>query len=418
MVKKLFLTFVFLFIMMPVTSFASTQFDEVLSDKIKEHGIFDGGKGIVYSGIKNFENRDSLLIVYITESSIVCEAYDNSDGIQCTDTLTFPYGGENTYKLGLTSNGENNYIVFSTTSASKTTNEFFTMQSDTFTQAYTVEYDTISYIAGYEKGKIISYQPSKNVSAFLNDLKKDIISNYPFENKINVMSDAEKNNIKTLLTACADIMSFDIRDYDYDTLFKYILYTHKNFQIITDIPASSGNSSSLGYNNVSIVSSDFIDFVMNNIFKIPPEKPPVNTLLSRGFCYNNGFYYYTGGFDSYFATKILDLIGVYNIDDENIFVLMSDIYYENNSETPEYSFAILHNENGSYSLLRLGMGKSLLSYEEIMNYTQESLSPAPIADNEKTAPGKFPMPVLISFIAGGLIVFTLGIIALIKQIRK
>lgn len=416
--KKLFLALIFTFILIPVTAFASPQFDEVLSGKIKELGIFDGKKGIVYSDIKNFENRDSLLIVYITESAIVCDVYDNSDGIQLTDTLEFPYGGENSYKLGLAEYEKKYWLVFSTTAASKTTNEFFTIQNDNFIKTDKVEYNTISYIAGYEKGKIISYQPSKNVSDFLNNLKKDIISKYPFENQTGIISSAEKDNIKTLLTACADIMSFDIRDYDYDTLFKYILYTHKNFQIVTNIPASSGNSSSLGYNNVSIVSSDFIDFIVGNIFRIVPEKPPVNTLLSRGFCYNNGFYYYTGGFDAYFATKILDIIGIYNIDNENIFVVFSDIYYENNTETPEYSFAVLHRENGSYSMLRLGMGESLPSYEEIMNYTQEGLAPTPIPDGAKAAHSAASMPILISLISGGIIVFTLGIIALIKLVRK
>lgn len=92
-----------------------------------------------------------------------------------------------------------------------------------------------------------------------------------------------------------------------------MLYTHKNFQILTDIPADTGNSSNLGYNNVTLVNSDYIDYIMTRVFRITPEKPPVNELLERGFCYNDGYYYYIGGFGVYFATKIVDIKGVYDI---------------------------------------------------------------------------------------------------------
>ena len=52
----------------------------------------------------------------------------------------------------------------------------------------------------------------------------------------------------------------------------------KNFQILTDIPADTGNSSNSGYNNVTLVNSDYIDYIMTRVFRITPEKPPVNEL--------------------------------------------------------------------------------------------------------------------------------------------
>ena len=119
----------------------------------------------------------------------------------------------------------------------------------------------------------------------------EIIADYPFTNRVNELSVSEKQEITKTLTACADVMRFNIRNYDYDKLFKYVLYTHKNFQILTDIPADTGNSSNLGYNNVKLVNSDYIDYIMTRVFRITPEKPPVNELLERGFCYNDGYYY-------------------------------------------------------------------------------------------------------------------------------
>ena len=66
-----------------------------------------------------------------------------------------------------------------------------------------------------------------------------IIADYPFTNRVNELSVSEKQEITKILTACADVMRFNIRNYDYDKLFKYVLYTHKNFQILTDIPADA-----------------------------------------------------------------------------------------------------------------------------------------------------------------------------------
>ena len=131
-----------------------------------------------------------------------------------------------------------------------------------------------------------------------------------------------------MLSACADLMSFDIKNYDYDTIFKYVLYTHQNFKVLTDIDPMTGSSSSLGYNNVSIAGSSFIDYIMENILRISPEKPPVNNLLNRGFCYSGGYYYYTGGFDVFFSTEIKDIIGIYDLGGNAVYIVFSDIYTE------------------------------------------------------------------------------------------
>ena len=61
----------------------------------------------------------------------------------------------------------------------------------------------------------------------------EIIADYPFRNRVNELSVSEKQEITKILTACADVMRFNIRNYNYDKLFKYVLYTHKNFQIHT-----------------------------------------------------------------------------------------------------------------------------------------------------------------------------------------
>lgn len=251
----------------------------------------------------------------------------------------------------------------------------------------------------------------------------EIIADYPFRNRVNELSVSEKQEITKILTACADVMRFNIRNYDYDKLFKYVLYTHKNFQILTDIPADTGNSSNLGYNNVKLVNSDYIDYIMTRVFRITPEKPPVNELLERGFCYNDGYYYYIGGFGIYFATEIVDIKGVYDIGGGVTFVIFSDIYYEGNTRTPEYSFAILQNTENGYSLMRLGMGEDLPTSDEVrlyspfktyneMNWNINNVDNNNDVDFVKSY---ISIPILLLVISLGLIGLTACIVALAKR---
>ena len=250
----------------------------------------------------------------------------------------------------------------------------------------------------------------------------EIIADYPFTNRVNELSVSEKQEITKTLTACADVMRFNIRNYDYDKLFKYVLYTHKNFQILTDIPADTGNSSNLGYNNVTLVNSDYIDYIMTRVFRITPEKPPVNELLERGFCYNDGYYYYIGGFGVYFATKIVDIKGVYDIGGGVTFVIFSDIYYEGDTITPEYSFAILQNTENGYSLMRLGMGEDLPTSDEVrlyspfktyneMNWNINNVD----NNNDDFVKSYISIPILLLVISLGLIGLTACIVALAKR---
>lgn len=250
----------------------------------------------------------------------------------------------------------------------------------------------------------------------------EIIADYPFRNRVNELSVSENQEITKTLTACADVMRFNIRNYNYDKLFKYVLYTHKNFQILTDIPADTGNSSNLGYNNVTLVNSDYIDYIMTRVFRITPEKPPVNELLERGFCYNDGYYYYIGGFGVYFATKIVDIKGIYDIGGGVTFVVFNDIYYEGDTRTPEYSFAILQNTENGYSLMRLGMGENLPTSDEVrlyspfktyneMNWNINNVD----NNNDDFVKSYISIPILLLVISLGLIGLTACIAALVKR---
>lgn len=410
-------------IMFTQTVFASSQFDSILSEKIGEYGIFSGEEGIVYAAKHSFEGRQSLLIARLGGSVIRCEVYDDYDGIQFTDSMDFPYDNSSICRLAVISSSGRDYIMFSKTIGKQTSNQIYSLENDAFTEVSGIVHDSVTYIATYSKGKISLHTKPENVFRTLNTLKESTIAEYPFSNRVNIISDEELQAIRTTLTACADIMSFDIKNYDYDMLFRYILYTHQNFKILCDIDPQTGSSSSLGYNNVNIVSSEYIDYIMQNIFRITPEKPPVNNLLSRGFCYSDGYYFYTGGFSKYFATELLDIACVYDIGGGVTFVVFSDIYHEDNTSTPEYSFAILQRTGNSYSLLRLGMGENLPSVEEVRKYSPFALyhgvnwnsAGQNTVTKENSTSYNVLLPILLLIISIGSVAFICSIIALIKQ---
>ena len=70
--KKTVFLLIFILICLSKTVVASARFDEVLSDKIEEYGVFEDGSGVVYAGEKSFENRPSLLLIRAAAQIVHC----------------------------------------------------------------------------------------------------------------------------------------------------------------------------------------------------------------------------------------------------------------------------------------------------------------------------------------------------------
>lgn len=356
--------FVMIFMLMfTLTVSAAENLESVLGDEIKEQGLWNGKKGIIFADKVNFE-EESLLVVSVENTDVICKVYNNTDGIQLTDTLILNCAA-GVCRLVEVKSGEKCYLMFSRGG----TDEFYTIRNDAFITESVTDYFPVTGIAVSGKGKITPSSSRDKIFNFLNRLKEETIASYSLTNKINQLDSGEADRIKLTLTACADIMTFDIKDYDYDRLFKYVLYTHENFKILTDIPSDTGESGTLGYSSVHLTGGDYIDYIMRSVFRVEPEKPPVNALTNRGFCYNDGYYLYTGGFNAYFSTEIKDLVAAFDLGGGVIYVVFSDIYSQGDDKFYEYSYAILQKSGEGYSLLRLGMGKSLPSEGEIRSYS-------------------------------------------------
>ena len=123
-------------------------------------------------------------------------------------------------------------------------------------------------------------------------------------------------------------------------------------------------------------SADFIDDAMNKAFRITPEKPAVNMLTALGYCYNNGFYYYTGGYSAYFCTDVKEIVKAYETADDSIYIIFRDIYTEgSNAPFSEYSTAAVEKDNDGFYLTELHMGGSLDDIENLSSADTVSKTP-------------------------------------------
>lgn len=425
--KKLFFAIIFFILSAASSAYAASQeYDKILGNRISELGIYDGSSGIAYASIEHFsENRDTLFIAYVSDDALNCEIYSDIDGIQQTDFLSFSCGNSEDRRLSLAHRNNESYVIMTTSDATSEISEFYTVIDDSFKTISPPKYDGITPVIGYENQRITLYDNDVNsIYSFFNSLKLAKINSMKLNNRVDIISEEERENILALLSACADIMKYDSRNYDYDTLMKYLLCTHQNFAGLIGMDPQSAQAQDIpGFEDISIVSGDYIDNILTTVFKIEPEHPSINELINRGYCYSGGLYYYKNIFSVDFHTDIHDLNAVYYLGGNIYYVIFTDTYYENGTSTPEYSFAIIRTSDTlPYSLIRIGMGENLLSESEAVQYSPQKTYEQP---NWKTPPPgyvvpetPYSMPILLIVISIGSVMLIIGSIIIIREIRK
>lgn len=193
-----------------------------------------------------------------------------------------------------------------------------------------------------------------NVYSLINSLTEERIEHIPYEE--TVLSERDKEYILRLLLACSDLYEYNRLETDIDTLTLKVLYSHPGFVGFTDATPHS----SLENNSLKLCSEEYISNVIYNVFRRKTVRPAVNMLTEKGYCYNNGFYYYYGGYTDYFKTEIHDIVKAFKSDKDTLFIVFSDTYTETYS-VPEYSCAELKKDKDGYYITALQMGSDFKS---------------------------------------------------------
>ena len=368
--KRIFAFIILIFALFAVSAKAADtareEFSNILNDTISAEGAFDGNNGVIYSSVEHFYYDNEMLLITSADGlRLDCSVYAVNDGAELIDTLTINIDPSDTALLSVVTYDNMSYLTLSHKDGDT---EYFALLDDSFTHVPKIEYAGKTDIVRFTNGKAdtLSNTP-QNLYNFLNSLRLETINAYTYMNKVNVIDSDLRSRLTSFLAACASLTEFDRDNYDYDRVFKYVLFTHSSFEPIVPALPHSGESG-----DIKTVSAEYIDYIMTNILKITPEHPVVTALTERGFCYRDGVYMYTGGFSADYRTEILDLMAVHDLGDGNYHVVFSDIYYENGTVIPEYSYAIVSDENSVLSLIRLGMGKNLLTEHQISRYSSVS----------------------------------------------
>ncbi|MGN0164205.1 MAG: hypothetical protein ACI4EA_11600 [Candidatus Ornithomonoglobus sp.] len=191
----------------------------------------------------------------------------------------------------------------------------------------------------------------KRISVFLFILLLNI---FPLSASAADISDKEKEQLLLLLKACADITEYDSNSYNENELMLRMLYTYKNFTVLSDIEPRSGGTS-----DKKLLNSAFADDAMYKAFRIKPEHPGVGQLTELGYCYSGGYYYYTGGYSGYFATDVKEINSISKISDSALYIVFTDTFTDPNTPlVTEQSTAVVARDSDGFYLKELHMGSN------------------------------------------------------------
>ena len=178
----------------------------------------------------------------------------------------------------------------------------------------------------------------------------------------------EDPKLMSLIKACVDIGEYDHENLDENDLMRRVLYTYRNFQIITDIEPYPTQTDDL-----KMCRSDFVENVLYRAFRLNAPAPPPSKLTELGYCRNDGYYYFSGGYTEYFATDVKDIYKIIPLSDGTLYVIFTDYYINgNNDKKLEYSSMHIGRDTDGYYVLSINMNNDFQDLKALINPEAES----------------------------------------------
>ncbi len=199
---------------------------------------------------------------------------------------------------------------------------------------------------------------------------------------------SESPELLRLIKACADIGDYNSETTDKNELMLRFLYTYRNFEIITDTEPFPTQS-----DNLKMCRTDFVKDAVYNAFRIDAPAPSPEMLTELGYCENNGYYYFKGGYSEYFATDVREIQKIIPLDDGTLYVIFSNYYQEGeNPRRLEYSSMQIGRDNDGYFVIAIDMDDDFRKLNTLLNPKPETRS----FDN------------LLKYLPFGIIILSLG----------
>ena len=178
----------------------------------------------------------------------------------------------------------------------------------------------------------------------------------------------DKTELLTLIKACADIGSFDSRDYDIAELMMRFFYSYQNFKILSPVPPKAVSSGT-----VTMCNSDFVYDALYRAFRINPPTPKPHMLTELGYCEDNGFYSFYGGYDEYFSTDVREIVKIIPQPDGSEYVVFSN-YYTQGENPPvfEYSSMTVQRDDKGYYVTAIKMNADFSALQPNFEQSREN----------------------------------------------
>ncbi len=330
------------------------DFDTLLYDCISEQGLYTDKGGIIYTA--TIEN-DTMLAVISADDGIFSINIFGSEN-EPADVLTVDYNSKKHCRISITDSADD----FCITVQNNKQYDYYRLINDAFTVTHTKP-DAAEAVAEYRNGKLKIFTKPSEIYSLINSVRLERVNHIPYE--ASDISETDRTLLLRLLRACADIYEYD-ENTAVDELMRKVLYTHKNFTHLTSVPPESSEKNP----SLKLCSEKYITSAVYNAFRRESDRPAVNMLTETGYCYNNGYYYYTGGYTDYFRTEVHDIIKAYKMNNNSLYLVFSDTYTENDTTVSEYSSAVVQKDKDGYYLTSLKMGDDFRNMTVPENTTQ------------------------------------------------
>lgn len=318
----------------------AAEFDTLITDAVRNIGLYDGSNGIIYAA--SAENGNTLALITIENDSFIISAYGSDN--EFIDSVSFKFEGNNKFVLKL-SDTDTLSIILTVNSIT----ECYSLINDSFVLSIN-SISSVKLVAEYSNGKLHLANPPSEVYNIVNSERFRRISHIPYPEQ--TLSEAELQRITTLLKSCADIVDYSEQS-DINDITRRILYTSENFNILVN------QKSSTQCINRSLYMCDyaFISNAAYTAFRINSPKPAVNMFSDLKYCFNNNYYYFTDVYTNFFSTQFNGIYKTYNLGDNLIYIVFADVYTESGlGNIPEYSSAVIAKDSQGFYIKSLHMG--------------------------------------------------------------
>lgn len=206
---------------------------------------------------------------------------------------------------------------------------------------------------------------------------------------------ATVDDVMPIIDACVDIGNYDRDTTDINDLTLRVLHAHTGFESLIGTPPEV-----ISADNLKMCDAEYIERILNDIFRITAPRPEPSRLTELNYCYSNGYYTYYGKPTDNFNSTVNEISNTVELDNGGLLIVFSDTHATDGNSVTRYNTAIFARDDDGFYLRSLTLDADLSDVSSVIDRNS--------ATSEKVAEFiKRILPFAIAVIALALAVFVL-----------